>query len=69
MWECVSLVDGDCVGDTVTGVEYDPGGPSGGVEGEDSLDGDVHGWPVEDLEHDLCHLLAVGFRVEWGLCE
>ena len=28
------------------------------------LDGDVHGGRVERLEHDLCHLLAVGLRVE-----
>merc|ERR1719225_751737 len=30
-----------------------------GIEGEDSLDGDVHGGHVEGLEHDLGHLLTV----------
>merc|ERR1712184_185308 len=55
--ESVTLVDGDAVGDTVTGVHDDPGGTSGGVQGEDSLDGDVHGGHVEGLEHDLGHLL------------
>merc|ERR1711894_459625 len=36
--ESVTLVDGDTVGDTVTGVHDDTGGTSGGVQGEDSLD-------------------------------
>merc|ERR1711944_287994 len=49
----ITFIDGDTVGDTVTGVHDDTGGTSGGVEGEDSLDGDVHGGHVEGLEHDL----------------
>merc|ERR1712013_781428 len=36
------------------------------VQGEDSLDGDVHGGRVEGFEHDLCHLLSVGFGIKWG---
>merc|ERR1719362_2853696 len=51
----VTLVDGDTVGDTVTGVHDDTGGTAGGVQGEDSLDGDIHGGHVEGLEHDLGH--------------
>ena len=51
--QSVTLVDGDGVGDTITGVEHNTGGTSGGIEGEDSLDGDVHGRGVEGLEHDL----------------
>merc|ERR1719223_2488809 len=51
--ESVSLVDGDSVGDTITRVEHNTGGTSRGVQGEDSLDGDVHGGGVEGLEHDL----------------
>merc|ERR1740122_481968 len=65
--EGVTLVDGDAVGDTVTGVHDDTGGTAGGVQGEDSLDGDVHGGHVEGLEHDLGHLLTVGLGVEWSL--
>ncbi|BAT18306.1 Os12g0640950, partial [Oryza sativa Japonica Group] len=42
-------------------------GAAAGVEGEDGLDGDVHGGGVEGLEHDLGHLLAVGLGVEGGL--
>merc|ERR1719430_77603 len=45
--ESVTLVDGDTVGDTVTGVHDDTGGTAGGVQGEHSLDGDVHGGHVE----------------------
>merc|ERR1712013_512458 len=65
--ESITLVDGDTVGDTVTGVHDDTGGTARGVQGEDSLDGDIHGGHVEGLEHDLGHLLPVGLGVEGGL--
>merc|ERR1712015_5328 len=42
---------------------------SGGVEGEDGLDGDVHGGHVEGLEHDLSHLLTVSLGVEGSLSQ
>jgi len=67
--QSVTLVDRYSVGDTVTGVEHDTGGTTGRVEGENGLDSDVHGRAVERLEHDLCHLLSVRFRVERCLCE
>merc|ERR1712042_114382 len=69
VWEGVSLVDWDGVGNTITRVEDDTGGAAGGVEGEDGLDGDVHGGGVECLEHDLGHLLTVGLGVKWGLSQ
>merc|ERR1719471_1223163 len=62
--ESVSLIDGDGVRDTIAGVEDDTGGTSRGVQGEDSLDGDVHSGCVEGLEHDLGHLFSVGLGVE-----
>ena len=40
---------------TITGVHNDTGGTTGGVQGQHSLDGDVHGWGVEGFEHDLEH--------------
>merc|ERR1712177_73195 len=40
-----------------------------GIEGEDSLDGNIHGGHVEGLEHDLGHLLTVSLGVEGSLCE
>merc|ERR1719318_1431043 len=39
----VTLVDGDGVSDTISRVEDDTGSTSGGVQGEDGLDCDVHG--------------------------
>merc|ERR1719352_1435658 len=65
----VTLVDGDGVGDAVTGVHHNAGGTAGGIQGEHSLDGDVHGGRVEGLEHDLGHLLPVGLGVEGGLSQ
>ena len=67
--EGVSLVDGNGVGDTITRVENDTGGTSRGVQGEHSLDGDVHGGGVEGLEHDLCHLFSVGLGVKGSLSQ
>ena len=69
MGEGVSLIDGHSVGDTITRVEHDTGGTSRSVQREHGLDGDVHGWGVEGLEHDLCHLLAVGLGVEGSLSQ
>merc|ERR1719362_2299618 len=67
--ESIPLVDGDGVGDTISGVEDDTGGTAGGVQGQNSLDGDVHGGGVEGLEHDLGHLLPVGLGVEGSLSQ
>ena len=65
--EGVTLVDWHGVGDTIAGVHDDTGGTAGSVQGQYSLDGDVHGWRVEGLEHDLCHLLPVCFGVKGSL--
>jgi hypothetical protein len=62
-----TLVDGDGVGNSISGVEDDTGGSTRSVEGEDGLDGDVEGGGVEGLEHDLGHLLSVGLGVERSL--
>merc|ERR1712108_18821 len=40
---------------------------SRGIEGKDSLDGDIHGGHVEGLKHDLSHLLTVSLGVEGSL--
>merc|ERR1711973_85198 len=67
VWESITLVDWDTVGDTVTGVHDDTGGTSRGVEGEDSLDGNIHGGHIEGLKHNLGHLLTVSLGVEGSL--
>jgi len=69
VWEGITFVDWDVVGDSITRVQNDTGGSTGGVEGEDGLDGDVHGWEVEGLEHDLGHLFSVSFWVQWSFGE
>merc|ERR1719278_26149 len=65
----VTLVDGDGVGDAVARVQDDSGGTAGSIQGEHSLDGNVHGGRVEGLKHDLGHLLPVGLGVEGSLSE
>merc|ERR1719222_870771 len=60
----VTFINGNCVGDTVAGIEDDASGTARGIQGEHGLDGDVHGRGVESLEHDLGHLLSVGLGVE-----
>merc|ERR1712088_1195042 len=65
--ESITLIDGDIVGDTITGVHDHTGGTSGGIEGEDGLDGNIHGGHVEGLKHDLSHLLTVSLGVEGSL--
>jgi len=65
----ITFIDGDGVGDTISGVHDDTGGTSRGVQGQDGLDGDVHGGGVEGLEHDLSHLLTVGLGVEGSLSQ
>jgi len=64
-----TLVDGDNVGNTVTRVEHDTGGTTGGVQGQNGLNGDVEGGGVEGLEDDLGHLLTVGLGVNGGLSQ
>ena len=66
--ECVSLIDGNSVRDSISRVEDDTRRTwkailifiissfqltSGSVKREDGLDVDVHRWRVERLEHDL----------------
>jgi len=64
MGESITFIDGDGVGYTITRVHDNTGGTSRSVEGKDSLDGNIHCWHVEGLEHDLGHLFTVSFWVE-----
>merc|ERR1712173_229283 len=67
MGEGITFIDGDTVGDTISGVHDNTSGTARGMEGEDSLDGDIHGGHVEGLKHDLGHLLTVSLGVEGSL--
>merc|ERR1711939_1250581 len=50
--------------DTISRIHDNTGGTAGGIEGEDSLDGNIHGRHVEGLKHDLGHLLTVSLGVK-----
>ena len=63
----VTFIDGNGVGDTISGVEHNTGGTTRCIQGQHGLNGDVHGWGVEGLEHDLGHLFTVGLWVEGSL--
>merc|ERR1719420_1406763 len=67
--ESVTFIDGDTVGDTISRVHDNTGCTARGIEGEDSLDGNIHGGHVEGLKHDLGHLLTVSLGVEGSLSE
>jgi len=64
MGESITFIDGDGVGDTITGIHDNTSGSARGIEGEDSLDGNIHGGHVEGLKHDLGHLFPVSLGVE-----
>merc|ERR1711889_36990 len=67
MGKGITFIDRDTVGDTISRVHDNTSGTARGIEGEDSLDGNIHGGHVEGLEHDLGHLLTVSLGVEGSL--
>merc|ERR1719220_2360246 len=69
MGESITFIDGDGVGDTISRVHDNTSGTARGVEGQDSLDGNIHGGHVEGLKHDLSHLLTVSLGVQWSLSQ
>merc|ERR1712088_665472 len=61
MGESITLIDGDVVGDTISGVHDHTGGTTGGIQGEDRL----FLWGnteliVEGVMPDLLHIIPVG---------
>merc|ERR1712073_272348 len=69
MGKSITFIDGDVVGDTITRVHDHAGGTTGGIEGKDGLDGNIHGGHVEGLKHDLSHLFTVSLGVKRSLSE
>merc|ERR1719397_2298370 len=57
--EGITFIDGDTVGDTISRIHDNTSGTARGIEGEDSLDSNIHSGHVEGFEHDLGHLLTV----------
>mgnify|MGYP001213055122 CR=1 FL=1 len=69
MGKGITFIDGNIVGDTISRIHDHTGGTTRGIEGEDSLDGNIHGGHVECLKHDLSHLLTVSLGVEGSLSQ
>merc|ERR1712153_175682 len=69
MGKGITFINWNSVGDTISRIHDDTSGTSGSIEGEDSLDGNIHGGHVEGLEHDLGHLLTVSLGVEGSLSQ
>merc|ERR1719466_199764 len=69
MREGITFIDRDTMGDTISRVHDDTSGTARGIEGEDSLDGDIHGGHVEGFKHDLGHLLTVSLGVKGSLSQ
>ena len=58
-----SLDDGDHLCNPVPNADIYTRGPSGGVEGEETLEGKIVGGHFESLEHGLCDSLSIPFGV------
>merc|ERR1719153_1724835 len=69
MGQSITFIDRDSMGNTITRVHDNTSGTTRGIEGEDSLDGNIHGGHVEGLEHNLSHLLTVSLWVEGSLSQ
>merc|ERR1712158_197918 len=64
MGESITFIDGDSVRNTITRVHDNTSGTTRGIEGKDSLDGNIHGRHVEGLKHNLSHLFTVSLGVK-----
>merc|ERR1712243_153793 len=67
--EGITFIDWNTMRDAISRVHDNTSSTARGVEGEDSLDGNIHGGHVEGLKHDLGHLLTVSLGVEGSLSE
>jgi len=64
-----TLIDGDGMGHNIASVHDNTVGTTRSVQGQHSLDGDVHDGHVEGLKHNLGHLLPVCLGVEEGFSQ
>merc|ERR1719154_250475 len=69
MGESITFIDGDTMGDTIARIHDNTSGTARCIQGEDSLDGNIHGGHVEGLKHDLGHLLTVSLWVKRSFCQ
>lgn len=59
-----SLIDGHDMGHAVPWIQDNSGCPAWGIQGQDSLNGDIESRRVECFEHDLGHLFPVYFGIQ-----
>jgi len=69
MGKSITFIDGNSVGDTITRVHDNSCGTARCIQGEDSLNGNIHSRHVESLKHDLGHLFTIGLGVEGSLSQ
>lgn len=62
-----TFINWNSVSNTISRIANESGGSTVGVEGEDSLDGNVESLNLEGLEHELGHLFSVGLWVSRSL--
>ncbi|RNA00284.1 beta [Brachionus plicatilis] len=65
--QSITFINWYIVSDTIARVQNNTSGTTRSVKGQDSLNGNVHSWRVECLEHDLSHFFSVCFGVERSL--
>ena len=67
MWDGITFVYWNCVGNTIARIEDDTSSSTIGVKSQNSLNTNVEARNIEDFEHDLSHLLPVLLRVKRSL--
>merc|ERR1719461_2552449 len=65
MWQTVSLINGNSVSHSITGIQHDTRGSSRCIQGQHRLNRHIKCRSVEGLEHDLGHLFPVRLWVQW----
>uniref|UniRef100_A0A2P2MF41 Actin n=1 Tax=Rhizophora mucronata TaxID=61149 RepID=A0A2P2MF41_RHIMU len=69
MWESITFIYWHRVTHTIPRIQHNTCRSTTGIQGENSLDGNIHCWHIEGLKHDLSHLLPVCLRVKGGLSQ
>lgn len=67
--ERVSFINGNRVGNTVTGIQNNTSGPTRAIQRKNGLYLDIEALDMELIEHNLAHLLAILLGILWCLCD
>merc|ERR1719239_901309 len=69
MRESITFIDGDSVGNTISRIKYDTSGTTRSVQGEYSLNSNIHCGHAEGFKHHLGHLFTVSLGVKGSFSE